>query len=81
MKSFMILAILTILLLNIFVEISSSMATRNYCRHPRPRACREIFSPVCAYKYNRQHPPRYTASNGCSACRDHSVEYWITGRC
>ena len=46
---------------------------KTFCKNPRPHICPMIYAPVCG------KPTYKTYSNGCSACSDESVKYYIKG--
>ncbi len=61
-------------------DVASSMTddfgkTKIYCKNPRPQICTMNYAPVCGKPTNK------TYSNGCSACQDSNVFYYIRGRC
>lgn len=66
---------------NIYEEPS----VRTYCQSPRPEACTAEYSPVCGIfeeSISCVSPPcGITYSNGCEACSDNMVEYWVEGEC
>ena len=45
------------------------------CQEPRPEVCPLIYQPVCGKPINK------TFSNGCFACMDESVKYFVEGEC
>jgi len=48
---------------------------KHFCKNPRPHICPMIYAPVCG------KPTYKTYSNGCSACADIHVKYYIKGKC
>jgi len=55
---------------------------RHICEKPRPEICTTEFNPVCAhFSTNDVFSAFTTASNGCEACRDPSVDYYTDGPC
>jgi hypothetical protein len=48
---------------------------KTFCKNPRPHMCPMIYAPVCG------KPTYKTYSNGCVACSDASVDYYIKGAC
>jgi hypothetical protein len=48
---------------------------KTFCKNPRPHICPMIYAPVCG------KPTYKTYSNGCSACSDVNVKYYIQGKC
>jgi hypothetical protein len=65
-------------------------AGATYCEDSRPEICTMDYNPVCGYLANPQQceefwvnnqPCTKTYSNGCSACSDTAVIYWLEGEC
>ena len=82
MKSFKILAIFIIILVNIITKISSQ--EREACFNPRPVNCNDLGPSVCAYRYShkiRQYIKSFSARSPCHACRDQKVDFYIIGKC
>lgn len=54
---------------------------RNYCTEEQKEAeiCILLYAPVCGY--NSNYDVVDTFSNGCFACVDSNVEFWIDGDC
>ena len=48
---------------------------KTFCKSPRSHICPMIYMPVCG------KPTYKTYSNGCVACSDESVDYYIKGKC
>ncbi|NPA28131.1 MAG: hypothetical protein GXN91_03685 [Epsilonproteobacteria bacterium] len=60
------------------IETSSSTnihGKRFECEEPRPEACTFYYEPVCAKPINE------TFSNGCFACMNEEVEFYVLGEC
>ncbi len=47
---------------------------KHYCKE-RAQVCPMLYAPVCGY------PTYKTYSNGCFACSDKNVSYYIMGKC
>ena len=45
------------------------------CKDPRPEICPTIYEPVCGKPINE------TFSNGCFACMNEEVKFYIIGEC
>ena len=61
-------------------DIATSMIddfgkTKIYCKNPRPQICTMQYAPVCGKPTNK------TYGNGCAACRDSNVFYYVRGKC
>jgi hypothetical protein len=61
-------------------EMASSLVDdfgvkKHWCKNPRPKFCTMIYNPVCGKPINK------TYSNGCVACQDKNVKYFIKGAC
>ena len=48
---------------------------KHWCKNPRPQFCILIYKPVCGKPTNK------TYSNGCVACQDKNVLYYVDGAC
>ena len=48
------------------------------CEDPRPEVCTMDYRPVCG---TRQDGSVKTYSNGCGACSNPEVVYWVEGAC
>ena len=59
------------------------------CRDPRPEMCTQDYQPVCATRDNGvrcvttpcDSTETATYSNGCMACADPAVYYYVEGAC
>ena len=58
--------------------VASAPAGSQVCEDPRPQVCTMDYRPVCG---NRADGSRESYSNGCGACADASVAYWVEGAC
>lgn len=59
------------------------LAGKIYCDpNIRNDMCLEIYMPVCAFKTDcNEEVCSKTFGNGCDACRDQTVEYYVDGEC
>jgi len=77
--------LLLVLLLAGCVRIAEIPDNRNFCPEERGMICTMEYVPVCGYFGDNiqcvKEPCAKTYSNGCSACSDTKVEYWIDGEC
>jgi len=55
--------------------IEDTHIKKSFCKNPRPHICPMIYAPVCG------KPTYKTYSNGCIACSDVRVDYYIKGAC
>jgi len=46
-----------------------------FCKEKRSKICPMIYLPVCGKPTNK------TYSNGCIACSDNKVQYYVKGKC
>ena len=52
----------------------SQNSIKHYCKE-RPQVCPMHYMPVCGY------PTHKIYSNGCFACSDKNVSYYVAGKC
>lgn len=61
------------------------MKEKNICREPRPEICTMEYAPVCGIFDETincvKAPCGITFSNGCIACSNENIKYWISGEC
>ena len=67
-----------------FYENGRCTANKVFCDpRARPEFCTMEYAPVCAYYEDAETGEllKRTAGNGCSACGDFAVKYYIRGEC
>ena len=74
MKNLVIFCVIAILFSSCVVVTKPKRGIRN-CSNPRPTICPMVYNPVCGKPINK------TFSNGCVACMNQEVEYYIPGKC
>jgi len=80
MKKSALFALATIFFSGCNSEMASSLVNdfgvkKHWCKNPRPKFCTMIYRPVCAKPINK------TYSNGCTACINKDVKYYVDGPC
>lgn len=83
-----ILIVLLVLIAVFLINPKKEFTERqNFCTPDSRNAevCTLEYQPVCGY-FNQtiqciKFPCADTYSNGCEACRDRKVEYWVEGEC
>jgi hypothetical protein len=55
-----------------------ALESATVCEDPRPQICTMDYIPVCATLENGSVQ---TYSNGCGACADASVKFWVADAC
>ena len=59
-------------------EKSMTEAGATVCEDPRPQVCTADYRPVCA---TLKDGSSKTYPNGCGACGDANVQYWVENAC